>query len=122
MRDDTLPVIDRSYELTRWFLHHLAKFARSHRYGLGKRIEERLFGILEGLVSARYSGDAVRVECLQRVNLDLEILRMEARLAHELRLLATGSHEYAVREMAEIGRMVGGWLKQQKRAKPSSTG
>lgn len=121
MSSGTLPVVDRSYELTKWFLNHLAKFERSHRYGLGKRIEERLFSVLEGLILARYSRGSDKGKTLEQVNLDLEILRMETRLAHELKQLANGSHEYAVREMTEIGRMVGGWLRQLKTVNRSST-
>jgi hypothetical protein len=40
MARDELLVIDRTYEFVKWFLNHLAKFPRSHRYGLGQRIEK----------------------------------------------------------------------------------
>ncbi|MBU0639005.1 MAG: hypothetical protein KKB50_09085 [Planctomycetes bacterium] len=39
MARDELQVIDRTYELLKWFLGRLAKFPRAHRYGLGQQIE-----------------------------------------------------------------------------------
>jgi len=103
-----LPVVDRTYDLLKWFLGHLAKFPRSHRYGLGQRIELGLYHVFEGLLRAKYGAEVQKARDLQGVNLQLEILRMHCRLAHELALLPHRSHEYAVRELNDIGRMVGG--------------
>ena len=120
MANDELLVIDRTYELVKWYLGRLEKFPRSHRYGLGQRIETRLYAIFEGLIRAKYTSGAQKPRELASVNLDLEILRMLSRLGHELKMLPHKSHEYAVREMDEIGRMVGGWSKQQERGRRSS--
>ena len=109
------------YELVKWFLGRLEKFPRSHRYGLGQRIETRLYGIFEGLIRAKYAAGPEKTHALETANLDIEVLRMLTRLAHELHMLPHKSHEYAVQEMNEIGKMVGGWLKQQQCKRPSST-
>ncbi|MBN1347375.1 MAG: diversity-generating retroelement protein Avd [Phycisphaerae bacterium] len=122
MAKEELLVIDRMYELVKWFLGHLAKFPRSHRYGLGQRIEGRLYAVLEGLIRAKYTAGAAKWQELSAVSLDLEILRLLARLADELAVLPHKSHEHAVREMNEIGKMVGGWLKQQRHPKAPSIG
>lgn len=121
MARDELLVVDRTYELLKWFLGRLEKFPRSHRYGLGQRIEARLYSVFESLIRARYASSPAKAQELAAVNLDLETLRMLTRLAHELQMLPHKSHEYAVREMNEIGKMVGGWLKQQERRRRSST-
>lgn len=70
---------------------------------------------------AKYAGPGDKRASLTEVNLELESLRMLCRLAHELGMLPHKSQEYAAREMIEIGRMVGGWLKQQQRKTASST-
>ena len=41
------------YELLRWFLGHLGKFPRSHRYGLGQQIKQRLYAVFHGLLRAK---------------------------------------------------------------------
>ena len=121
MAKDELLVIDRMYELLKWFLRRLEKFPRSHRYGLGQQIEQRLYAIFHGLLRAKYAAGTDKRTALADVNLELEWLRMLCRLAHELGMLPHKSQEYAAREMIEIGRMVGGWLKQQQRKAGSLT-
>ena len=80
MAKDELLVIDRTYELVKWFLGRLEKFPRSHRHGLGQRIETRLYVIFEGLIRAKYTARPDKARELAAVNLDLEILRMLSRL------------------------------------------
>lgn len=46
MAREELQVVDRTYELLKWFLGHLAKFPRHHRYSLGVAMENRLQTIL----------------------------------------------------------------------------
>ena len=46
--DTELVVIEKTYELQIWTLNHIAKFPRSHRYGVGLRLEQRLATILSG--------------------------------------------------------------------------
>ncbi|MCK6484023.1 MAG: diversity-generating retroelement protein Avd [Phycisphaerae bacterium] len=109
-------MIERTYDLVKWFLGHVAKFPRSHRYSLGQRIESRLYDVLEQLICAKYAQGGFKAGALEAVNLDLEVLRFLSRLAHEQALLPHKSHEYAARELNEIGRLVGGWLRQQRQA------
>ncbi len=90
----------------------------------GQRIETRLYEIFEGLVRAKYGRGPDKARLLGAVNLDLEILRMLSRLAHEMKMLPHKSQAYAARETDDIGRMVGGWFKQQQQQgrRASSTG
>jgi hypothetical protein len=68
-----------------------------------------LYDVLELLVQAKYSRE--RVPLLRRVNLELELLRFQFRLARQLKCLSLDSYGYAVRTVNEVGQMVGGWLK-----------
>jgi len=109
------------YELLKWFLGRLEKFPRSHRYGLGQRIEARLFTVYESLIQAKFAGAQAKSGVLAAVNLDLETLRMLTRLAHDMKMLPNKSYEYAGREVTEIGRMVGGWRRHVQQGKTRST-
>jgi hypothetical protein len=102
-------VIQKTYDLVKWSAAHTAKFPRSHRFGLGERIERRLYDLPETLIQARYTRE--RHDILCRANLSLEVLRYQMRLAHDLQCLRTNSYTFAAGKLHEIGRMVGGWLK-----------
>jgi len=103
-----LAVIQLTYELVKWSCDHLAKFPRSYRCTLGDRMEHRLYDVLDGLLRAKY--DRNRVPILRNINMDLELLRYQFRLAHDLRCLSTQSYGYAAKTLNEIGCQVGGWM------------
>lgn len=50
---EEFPVIDRTFELIKWYGQHIMGFPRAHRFTLGQRIETHLYAILEELITAR---------------------------------------------------------------------
>ena len=105
MSNQELPVIRKTYDLALWACRHVGRFPRQHRFVLGKRLERRLYDLLETLLQARYTKD--RQALLRQANLTLEVLRFQVRLAHDLRCLRTNSYGFACRAPPEIGAMVG---------------
>jgi hypothetical protein len=108
--DEELPIIRAFYDLTVWLIPKIAKFPRDHRFVLGERIERQLYGILENLIRAKYT--RLRKAILEQVNLDLEILRFQLRLAKDLRCLPLKGLGQAAQQITDIGRQVGGWVRQ----------
>jgi hypothetical protein len=89
--------------------HHTGRFPRQHRFVLGERIERNLYDLLETLVKAKYIRE--RLPLLRQANLTLEVLRFQVRLAKDLQYLKTVSYGFTAKAIDEIGRLVGGWLK-----------
>jgi hypothetical protein len=83
-------------------------------------MESRLYDILDGLIQARYTRE--RVALLRAVNLHLEQLRFQFRLASDLRCLSQDSYGFAARTVNEIGQMVGGWIKGSLASRPTGRG
>ena len=48
-----------------------------------------------------------------QVNLELEVLRFQIRLAKVLKALPVKSHGFAASTMLSIGSQIGGWLKNR---------
>jgi hypothetical protein len=111
-------VVTKAYELVLWSSQHVARFPRSHRFTLGELLLRRLYAILDQLIRAKYNRD--RRPILQGVNLELELLRFQLRLAHDLRCLSTGSYGHAAQSVNEIGQMVGGWLRSTSGPRPAA--
>jgi hypothetical protein len=65
--------------------------------------------LLETLIRAKYSKQ--RQELLEKVNLLLEILRFQMRLAKDLQCLKVESYGFAAKTIGEIGKLVGDRLK-----------
>ena len=108
-KEQELIVITKTYDLILWSCNHTSRFPRNHRFVLGERIERNLYDLLETLIKARYTRNWQAL--LEQANLTLEILRFQMRLAKDLQCLKTNSYAFAAKAIDEIGRLVGGWLK-----------
>jgi len=111
-----LKVLADFYDFMVWMTQRIEKFPRHHRYSLGITMENRMHAILAGLVEAKYARE--RAALLRRVNLDLEILRFQTRLATDLRALPLRGQGTAARMLEGIGAQVGGWLRSLREASP----
>lgn len=108
---DELTVITKTYDLILWTCNHTSRFPRSHRFGLGDRIERNLYELLETLLKAKYTRE--RRTLLEQANLALEILRYQIRLAKDLQCLRPKSYGFAAGAIDEIGRLIGGWMRRR---------
>ena len=111
--DEELPIIRAFYDFVVWINPKIAKFPRDHRFTLGERMENQLYDILENLLRAKYRRD--RKALLEEVNLGLEIVRFQIRLAKDFRCLPLKSYGQAVSRITDIGRQVGGWQRSTTR-------
>jgi hypothetical protein len=104
-----LKVISDFYDFVLWMIRHVEKFPRHHRYALGAAVETRLYKILDLLLRAKFTRGAR--ELLDEVNIEIEILRFQIRLAKDLKIFPLKSHGYATEILVSIGSQVGGWVR-----------
>ena len=113
MPPDVPPVIAKLYDLILYLLEQIPKFPRSHRFVLGDRIQTLVLDVLDLLIEAAYTRD--KADLLKRATLQLEKLRYLIRISKDLTFLSGRRYEFAAAQIDEIGRMVGGWMRQQQR-------
>ena len=109
---EDLPIFTAWMQFLDWLLPTTEKFPKRVRFTFADRIDTLALDIVEDLVEARYSRD--KQHLLKRINLRLEKLRILLRLCHQLQYLPHQGYEHAMRAINEVGRMLGGWLKQQE--------
>jgi hypothetical protein len=107
-----LPIIQKTYDLIKWYVPILNRLPRDHRFTLGERMIQSLYGLLEGLIQARYSHD--KVPQLVTLNALLDVLRYQTRLLLDFDLIHTERYEYAGTHLNAIGAELGGWIRQQR--------
>ncbi|MGB3516028.1 MAG: four helix bundle protein [Elainellaceae cyanobacterium] len=71
---EELPIIQKTYDLIRWYVPILNRLPRDHRFGLGVRMVDSLYGLLEGLIQARYTRTQ-KLSRLEGLNTHLDILK-----------------------------------------------
>jgi hypothetical protein len=106
-----LPIIQKAYDLIKWYVPILNKLPRDHKFALGDRMIVELYALLEGLIQARYA--STKLSLLQTLNIHLDILRYQTRLLLDFELIPIKRYEHAAQKIDEIGLELGGWIRQQ---------
>ncbi len=104
-----LPIIQKTYDLIKWYVPLLNRLPRQYKFSLGDRISAGLYDLLERLIQARYSSD--KVSQLKAINIQLEILRYQTRLLYDFELMDARRLEFVSNAVNEIGKDLGGWIK-----------
>ncbi len=110
-----LPIIQKTYDLVKWYVPILNRLPRNHKFMLGERIITELYNFLEGLITARYSPQ--KLPLLKQLNSKLDILRYQTRLLFDFELISVKRYEYIQENLQTIGVELGGWIKQQTPSK-----
>ena len=108
---DDLPVFIKWMDFLKWFLVTTDHFPKKVRFTFTERMNNLALSIVEDLIEARYSKN--KTITLRRANLNLEKIRILIRICYELKILPPKGYKYAILSINEVGKMLGGWIKQQ---------
>ena len=78
-----LAVIQKVYDFTLWHIPLVSRLPRQHKFTLGDRVVNLLYNIHEELLRAKYETD--KLPRLQKVNVELEILRHRTRMMRDFK-------------------------------------
>ena len=107
-------MITKTYDLILWSCNHTSEFPRNHRFVLGERIEWNLWAARN---ANRRQVHQESSTLAGRGKPNLESLRFQMRLAKDLQCLKIESYAFAAKSIDEVGRLVGGGLRQIHRRK-----
>lgn len=107
-----LPIFIKWMDFLKWLLLTLDSFPKKARFNFSDRIINLALHIVEDLVEARYSKNKGVI--LRRANMNLEKIRILMRICFEMRFLSGKAYERSSFLINEVGKMLGGWMKQQQ--------
>jgi len=116
-----LLVLAKWEEFCGWLFDATARWPKSARFGLVRRVDDHALDITELLITARFEPGARR-SALRAVNLRLERLRFLLRIARRRGVLQKRGFETAMRGVDEAGRMVHGWRERLRSPSSGSKG
>jgi hypothetical protein len=108
---ETSPLFTRTFDFLSWLLLRLQSFPRPHRFGVTQRLQNAALDFHELIVDAEVARGAARLERLRQADAALNKVRLYLRLCREWNWLTSGQYEHAARMVAEMGRLLGGWIK-----------
>lgn len=87
------------------------RLEKQWRFSLGVSAENSLLSCLDNIQMARVSPKPLKLGYLTRASGQLESTRLKARLILELKLANETNVFQLQKQLVEIGRMLGGWIK-----------
>jgi hypothetical protein len=109
---EEIPIIQKTYDLIKWYVPILNRLPKNHRFLLGDRMVTGLYDFLEQLIKARFEKN--KLARLEDLNSQLAILRYQTRLLLDFQQMEVRRFEYVSKLINEIGTELGGWIKQQQ--------
>ena len=111
---EDMVIFTRTYDLLAWLLPRSEAFPKAQRFVVTKRLQDALLNFQEAIYLANANDGRTRLTYLQGADAHLNQLRMYLRLAHDWKWLTAGQYEHVSKMVAEIGRLLGGWLRQTR--------
>jgi len=109
---DEMVIFVRVFDLLEWLVPKGESFPRTFRHTVTQRLLAAALDLPEHLYRAQSRRGKPRQEALSEADATLSTLRLYLRLAHRWRWLSDGQYEHVSRMVAEIGRLLGGWMRQ----------
>lgn len=106
-----MPIFTRTFDFLTWLLPVTNNFPRAHRFTFTQRLLDAAFDLRERLEEANHRQGKARLERLALADEALDKVRLYLRLAARWEWLSGGQYHHAAQMVAEVGRLLGGWLK-----------
>lgn len=106
-----LPILSKlseAYKLWNGFFIHLE---HATKYTLGEKIDCLFIDSLELILSARYAPKESKHNLLQKLSVKIDALKFFIKLLWEIKSLDNKKYAAISAPIAEMGKMVGGWMK-----------
>jgi len=105
-------IFARVFDLLEWLVPKGEAFPRAFRHTVTARLVGAALDLPERLFEAQSRRGERRRDALAEADAALNTLRLYLRLAHRWHWLSDGQYEHVSRMVAEIGRLLGGWIRQ----------
>jgi len=92
------------------------KYPKSQRYVVGQQTMNLMIDIARSIIQANREKGKYRLRTLWQIDGKLDEFRLLIRLAKDLHMLPVKQYGLMSERSAEIGRLLGGWIRQTKKA------
>jgi hypothetical protein len=104
-------IFTRTYDFVSWLVPLSLKFPRSQRFVVTQRLQNAALDFQELLIEANARRGPLRMEKLKQADTALMRLKLYLRLCQRWHWINAGQYHHGAAMLAELGRLLGGWLK-----------
>jgi len=109
-----LPILHKLVETYRFWHETAPRLPKAARYTLGSKIDLLLLEIIESVLGAAGNPADEKADCLAKASGRLDLLKFLLKMAWEIKAIDSSRFLRLSENLAEIGRMIGGWLKKTR--------
>lgn len=106
---EELQILQKTFDMMKYAYPALAQFPKGEKFALVADIKRCMDVMLERIIEANKK--YYKKTTLQELDVEVEKLKAYVRLSYDLGFLPLRKYEQWSGLVAEIGRMVGGWIK-----------
>ena len=107
-----LVIVEKASDCFKYLHQALNYFPKSEKFVMAADIRNTFFEMLSLFLTANKS--QFKKKILLDADVKLDLLRFKLRIAKDLQLLKLKQYEILSRQLTEIGKMLGGWIKSAK--------
>ena len=104
-------IFTRTYDFVSWLIPLTLNFPRSQRWIVTARLQAAALEFFELIVEANAQHGQARASRLRAADAELVKVRLYLRLCEHWRWFTPGQYRHASEMVAEVGRLLGGWIK-----------
>ena len=113
MKDNQkLLILKKAIDFAKWLFNHTVKFPKSHRFSVAVKLENLILDFIEAIEIANMRKN--KLPLLISADEKLTHFKTLFRLSYELQFVNLKSYEFGSLQSVELGKMLGGWIKQQR--------
>lgn len=109
-----MPLFAKTLDFLVWLVPLTNHFPRTHRHTVTRRLLDAALDFQEEILHANAHRERARIEHLTRADAHLDTVRLHLRMAHRLHWISPGQYEHASNLVAELGRLLGTWLRNTR--------
>ena len=107
-----LPIFQKAYDLQIRINQYVNRMSKLYKYSHGKYLIRLGLSLLYLIVEANSVQN--KYPFLSKADHELEKIRIHCRLLYDLKAFTTHQYEVLAKEIDEIGKQLGGWLKKER--------
>jgi len=110
-----ISIFQTSYKLVLEIYKTTKNFSKEYKYTLGERLKNISHEMLELIIKTNNLQNREKLLGISKIDCKKEILRINLRIAFDLKLISRGKLGVLNQEIEEIGKQLGGWQKWIKK-------
>jgi len=107
-------IFTKSFDCLKWLLLVTNHFPKSQRFLATKRLLDAFFDYYELITTANNHRQRKRLDYLIEASAKFDAVQHYFRLSHQMLWLNDGQYQHGIGLLGEIGRLLGGWLRQTR--------